>query len=222
MMQTRVVHCGVNLAPYVEELLGIPRSKLNWLHNYSYGWPMPVLTREQDSYQDWHQKFYVGWMGSALQERWINSLPNIASLVFPGLAIDEIAIQKIPCLRVHLPENVAVGIKHKDADFGHAEPEVNVWMPFTDAYGTNSVYIQDDDGRFNAIYAHPGDIAIFDAVNREHCNEVNKTGFTRVSMDFRLAPLDGMYNREAKESINTRSKIGLGDYFVTYAELLNA
>ena len=38
---------------------------------------------------------------------------------------------------------MAVGEFHRDSDFGHDTHEVNFWLPFTDAYETNTVWIED-------------------------------------------------------------------------------
>jgi hypothetical protein len=37
----------------------------------------------------------------------------------------------LPPSRVHLPNNVAVGAKHRDFDYNHPEGEINFWLPVT-------------------------------------------------------------------------------------------
>jgi hypothetical protein len=125
----------------------------------------------------WHERFYAQF--DALVRplylqflKWLSYRFCVSGLVY----------QAKPSLRIHLPNDVAVHERHKDADYGHANGEVNIWLPITSAFDTSTIWIEDKP--YNANY---GDLVVFDGVNLVHGNKVNTTGKTRVSLDFRVA-----------------------------------
>jgi ectoine hydroxylase-related dioxygenase (phytanoyl-CoA dioxygenase family) len=63
-------------------------------------------------------------------------------------------------------------------------------LPLTEAYGTNSLWVETSisSKKFNPIKASYGDLIQFDGAKLHHGTEVNKTGQTRVSFDFRIVP----------------------------------
>jgi len=65
----------------------------------------------------------------------------IREWVAPQLGAKELLYQSRPIFRVLLPDHLAVGPRHRDATY-HAQPnEINFWVPFTDAYDTNSLQV---------------------------------------------------------------------------------
>jgi hypothetical protein len=57
----------------------------------------------------------------------------------------------------------------------------------------------------------------FDHIGCLHGSEINQTGKTMISMDFRLALADIYYEDPKAESVNLHSKFIIGDYFSTEA-----
>lgn len=58
-----------------------------------------------------------------------------------------------------------------------------------------------------------GNFFIWNGANLKHGNKVNLTGKTRVSIDFRILPMD-RYNPKASElSVSAGKKFIIGDYF---------
>ena len=87
---------------------------------------------------------------------------------------------------VHLPNNVAVGEFHRDRDYSHGEGETNFWLPVTNAWDSNSVWIEGEEGAedFTPYEVAVGQLLVFDGVNLAHGNKMNTTGKTRVSFCF--------------------------------------
>ena len=140
-----------------------------------------------------------------------------------------IVVQKTPNIRISFPNSTAIGRNeneldcgnvigiHKDADFGHNSNEINVIIPVTKMFDTNSIYyepepysnVPKDDyinlkldtdeffvGKFNTLL---------------HYNRINKTGFTRISLDLRIIRYED-YMRDLESFKNT--KFELGKYYI--------
>ena len=99
-----------------------------------------VLTREKDQSLALQREFYERWDGSELQEIY----KDFIDVVVEDMAEEPVYSQRVPSFRVHLPNNVGVGSWHRDGDFGHGPAEFNFWLPFTAAYGTNTVWVADE------------------------------------------------------------------------------
>ncbi|WP_424530084.1 hypothetical protein ACOZ38_10920 [Sphaerisporangium viridialbum] len=172
--------------------------------------PIDVLTVETDQATDFHAKFYDAFEPS------IRTLYRefIASIVPDVLKTDEFCFQRVPTFRIHLPGNVAVGEFHTDGDYNHGDGEINFWVPFTPAWGSNSVWIEDELGsaKYEPVTLNPGQALVFDAVNWSHGNVVNETGHTRVSFDFRCIPLKN-YTASTLKSVDAGLGLWIGEYF---------
>ena len=92
----------------------------------------------------------------------------------------------------NVTNNVAVVKKHYDSDDEHRHPkgEINFIIALTDMYDSNSIWYESYPrlGDFKAMDLKAGDVLCFNGNLCEHYNKINKTGKTRVSMDFRILP----------------------------------
>ena len=79
---------------------------------------------------------------------------------------------------------------HRDKDFGVEDGRVNVWVPLTEVWGDNSLWIENEVGtkNYRPIQMSPGQALIFDGVNLSHGSKINTTKSTRISFDFRALP----------------------------------
>ena len=77
---------------------------------------------------------------------------------------------------------------HRDRDFGVNQGKVNVWIPLTEVYGTNSLWLEsrDGSGECHAVSLNYGQALIFDGVNMMHGSKINSTSSSRISFDFRF------------------------------------
>jgi len=178
------------------------------LENLGVGDDIDVLSCKTDQSTEFHRKFYDHF--SEIRAEYLKLIGNVIAPRFD----EPFCYQNIPTFRVHLPGNVAVGEFHTDEDYNHSPGEINYWVPFTQAFESNSVYIESSWGsqEFVPIRADYGDIVTFDAVQWEHGNKLNTTGQTRVSFDFRCIP-ESLYRPKGLKTVHARKSLKVGDYF---------
>ena len=82
---------------------------------------------------------------------------------------------------------------HRDKDFGVEDGRLNVWVPLTNVWGENSLWIESEIGAkdYKPITLKAGQALIFDGVNLGHGSKIHTTNSTRVSFDFRYLPGEG-------------------------------
>jgi hypothetical protein len=173
---------------------------------------LQLLTWQTDQATAAHAKFYETFDTKlkALYRRFVGEfVPTV-------LGTDEFCFQRVPTFRVHFPGNVAVGNFHTDGDYNHRAGEVNFWVPCTSAWGSNSVWVEDELGsaRYAPMALAPGEALVFDAVHWSHGNQVNDTDSTRVSFDFRCIPLSD-YVESTLKTVDAGRGLWIGDYFDT-------
>jgi hypothetical protein len=168
-----------------------------------------VVTREQDQKTHWHRMYYDRFQKD-FQDLYRNLVVHLAQ----KFGYSSLVYQKIPTFRVQLVGNLSVGEWHKDRSYNHGISEVNFWMPFTDAYGSNTVWCesQEDLGDYRPYKVNYGEILVFDGANLTHGNQINTTEDTRVSVDFRLVDPEKFVENSGK-SINGITSFTLGGYF---------
>ena len=115
--------------------------KTNTLENLHEVEKYDTLVREKDQSTTWHKRFYRDDL-NRFQKLYNTFIKNFIKYEFE---LDEIIYQKIPTFRVHLKDNQAVGEWHRDRDYNHGKSEVNIWLPFTDAYDTNTIWIESEE-----------------------------------------------------------------------------
>jgi hypothetical protein len=128
----------------------------------------------------------------------------------------DILFERMPLLRVHQKNNISTFDYHIDSTYLTPDGvydiykhEINFWMPLTKAYDTNSLWIesQKEKGDYSPIVLNYGEIFQFDGANLHHGTEINKTGQTRVSLDFRILPKKVMFENKEKISKETLSNL---------------
>lgn len=176
---------------------------------------IPLVKRETDQNTIWHKKYYE-WARSEDFKTIYNQF--ILEVVRP-LYEETIVFQKIPTFRIAYPNNIAVGEWHKDKwyrDINWADKvkEDNFFLPFTDAYDTNTIWTEtfEDSGDFYPMNCNYGEIIKWDGSNLTHGNKINKTKKTRISVDFRIIKFTN-YTESDFGSINTKSKFKIGEYY---------
>ena len=127
---------------------------------------------------------------------------------------EALVYQAVPTFRVHLPDNVAVGAFHRDRDYHHQPTEMNYWVPLTAAFGTNTLWIESEEGKkdFRPHELSYGEILVFPGVSLEHGNKVNTTGRTRVGFDFRLVP-HSRFIPSDQATLTAEKPMTIGGYF---------
>ena len=97
--------------------------------------------------------------------------------------------QSPPSFRFHY-SGLGSSVFHRDRDFGVEQGRINVWVPLTNVWGNNSLWIEGKEGAedHQPITMQFGQILLFDGVNISHGSKINTTSLTRVSFDFRVNP----------------------------------
>ncbi len=180
--------------------------KLEELHSLK---DYELFSREKDQSSVWHRSYYDKF-ATELYDTYCKLVKDIAN----RMGYEEIIYQRIPTFRVHLVNNVGVGEWHRDRDYNHDSSELNFWMPFTDTYDTNTIWMESAEGRedFRSYDVKYGEILVFNGADLLHGNKTNNTPTTRVSVDFRLVD-PAKFNPTDKGSINMNTKFDIGGYF---------
>lgn len=174
-----------------------------------------VLKRENDQSTKYH-KIYYEW---AKTEKFSNIYQDFIKCIVLPIYSSPIVYQKIPTFRIAFNNNIAVGEFHKDKhyrniDWAEKVSEDNFFLPFTDAFDTNTIWVEteEDKGDFIPMNCNYGQMVRWDGSNLTHGNKINKTGKTRVSIDFRVISYD-KYEPSEYGSINMQSKFKIGEYY---------
>jgi hypothetical protein len=195
-------------ARLVAEHLGV--ADLSLLHNqYSYA----LLTRETDQMTPLHRRLYD--IGEAFYDMY-------RMFVFQEvrkLLGENVIYQRKPSFRFQLPGNIAVGKFHRDRDNFHDTTEINLWVPLTPITPDTAVWVESREGArdFRPCLLNYGEVLVFDGANLEHGNQINHSGRTRLSFDFRVVP-EALFRDSDKQSVNTKMRFALGDYFERASE----
>ena len=167
--------------------------------------------------QTWyHEKFYnylkTNVNGKKMEKMYDNLIKEV---ILPYLGLEKALVQKFPSFRVQLPENIAVAKMHTDNSLGHPLGEINFTYAFTDMFDTNTIWIEKMPrmNSFISIKQKKNSISSFNANLCMHYNKLNKTGKTRMSMDFRILPLNYYNEKKVLSSHSTNKKFIDGDYY---------
>jgi hypothetical protein len=185
----------------VAKALGLVSQDPAALRNIHIAAPdLPQLTFEEDTRTKFHKQFYGSSEFPALVKLYKRL---VQECILPALKEEtgegEFLVQREPSFRVHLPNNTALGRLpaddekiglHCDADYNHPEDEINFVLTITGQYATNSFYVESQPGKgdYFPILLNYGEIFRFYGNRCRHYNRVNKTGVTRISLDFRVIP----------------------------------
>jgi len=130
----------------------------------------------------------------------------------------KILVQKTPNIRFHLPNCSNIGRRasdptsniigmHSDNEFGHPSEEINIIIPITEMYNSNSIFYQSETG-FTDLKLNRNEFTLLKLNKLKHYNCINYTIITRVSFDARVIP----YSKYNKSIENL--KFVPGDYYM--------
>ena len=157
---------------------GLGKNSLGEIHNYDMIKTLnrsPTCNQLTESFAK-IEKLYSSFVVNVLKE-----------------VVGEIAAyQSPPSFRFHYCGRGS-SVFHRDKDFGVEDGRMNVWVPLTEVWGDNSLWIKDRVGtkNYKPINMRPGQALIFDGVNLSHGSKINTTNSTRISFDLRVLPGKG-------------------------------
>lgn len=166
------------------------------------------ITKENNQSTEYHKRFY----NSLDNDNKLKSLyDKFISKVVKNLFDEEIIYQVTPTFRLQAIDNVSVFAFHKDIEYGHSDKTINFFLPITKCYDTNALWVESGSS-FEPMECDYGDLITFDAVNLLHGNKVNKTGKSRISLDFRVMKMVD-YCETSKQTLSKNRRLILGDYY---------
>tara|TARA_R110001606_G_C15378615_1_gene650191 strand:- start:2238 stop:2894 length:657 start_codon:yes stop_codon:yes gene_type:complete len=171
----------------------------------------------EDNKTWYHKKFYEPINNGDME--FVNVYRNfVREIITPLMHGEDFIFQRVPTFRVHAPGNVAVGGWHRDIDYNHSEHEINFFVPFTVAFGTNTMWVESEPNKkdFSPFEADYGDAYMWNGAILLHGNKPNTTGQTRVSVDFRVMKRKHYNENESKQSISRGTKFITGEYYDTF------
>jgi ectoine hydroxylase-related dioxygenase (phytanoyl-CoA dioxygenase family) len=137
-------------------------------------------------------------------------LREVIAPMFEG----QLVVQRVPTFRMACPGSTAVSEFHTDAEYNHQPDTVNFWVPFTECFATNTVWIESAVGTedYEPAVLSPGQFLQFDAIRLRHGNYANETGQTRLSFDFRVIPVDN-FQSTGKSTVTQSTPMEIGSYY---------
>ena len=210
-----------NFLEYFHNLLKIYTDELDELHkNLPKKFiPNEVVTFKNDQSISIYKILYEIDEGYDLKVKkknsgFLNLFDSFVSYISKTIFKEDLIYQSRPTLRVNFPGNKAVGDWHRDRDYNHPLEEINVWVPITKSFNTNTIWIESefDKNDYSPINADYGQFIMFDS-GLKHGNRLNIEDKTRISFDFRIIP-KSLYNDDSKKtSVKTEIKFKLGEYY---------
>lgn len=163
---------------------------------------------------EYHQIYYKNF--HKIKPIYENLIRDIIKPIYNG---EKIVYQTIPTFRLHFPGGFAVGMFHKDKDLRDKTwheliEEDNYFLPFTDAYDTNTIWYETEENKedFIPMNCKYGEVKKWDGTNLTHGNKNNTTPDTRISIDFR-ATSESKFKSNDSKSKNDKTTFDIGGYY---------
>ena len=135
-------------------------------------------------------------------EDWKKKLLNLVKPNIHEILGLDLAIQKKLNLSIQMPRDKnSILEKHIDLRTGDSPFQRVIWIPITEAFGTNAMHMSNSDNNYEPINIGFGQVLIFDP-NTNHVNVENTTTKTRISINVRVKNLFTPYRGKK-----------LGDFF---------
>jgi ectoine hydroxylase-related dioxygenase (phytanoyl-CoA dioxygenase family) len=168
-----------------------------------------IFERGTDQSTKWHQLYYSNL------DKFLPTYKLFIYDVIKPIFGEDIVYQKIPTFRTQLVNNLGVFAFHKDLDYQHNQEELNFFLPFTDAYSNNTIWVEskEDLGDYSPMNTLYGEVVMFNGCHLSHGNKLNTTLNTRVSCDFRVIPVSKYKEDFNSSTIYTNMKFIIGDYY---------
>jgi hypothetical protein len=221
MQKVRYYKYDTDEHPFYEKVQEIfsTEKPLELIHNENT--TTEQVTFDTDTSTDYHKLYYK----SDLYKEMIAIYDDFLVKNILPIFGEDIVVQKEPSFRICLPNNTALGKcvtdtdseiigMHCDGDYNHPKEEINFMLTITGQEETNSCYIETEPkkGDFFPVKLAKGDFMSFYGNQCRHYNKVNRTGKTRISIDFRVIPYS-QYNETEASAVHSNRKFCIGDYF---------
>jgi hypothetical protein len=193
------------------------------------------LTTDQESC--FHAMFYrknASRASGYFQQIYLKFVHEVVLPLFAKSEGNRFVVQAFPTFRTQIPNTTALGenrhfIKeqpsslpsdatgyHCDAQYLHPAGEINFILALTDMFDTNTIMVetQPDSEKFLPVTQSLGSFFQFYGNKCHHFNFPNKTGKTRISIDFRIIPMSRFNCRDENRSLTQGKQFKLGGYYI--------
>ena len=197
--------------PFVKDCFKINDLDMIHVNNPKYD----VFKEFGPDVQTWYHETFYNYLRNDKNNKMQNMYDKlIINVILPYLGLKEALVQKFPSFRIQLPNNKAVAKIHTDNNLGHPFGEINFTYSFTDMYDTNTIYIEKmpRSKMFVPINMKANNNICFNGNLCMHYNEINDTGKSRISMDYRILPIE-YFPKEDFFSHTTKKKFIDGGYY---------
>ena len=209
-----------NFCKETEKFFDVNVGELNQLHIKREDLlPPQELNFGNETKTEFHKLFYKNLnsnKGESIKNTYHNFIKDIIAPIFGRTFL----YQKFPSFRVHIPNDKAIHKWHYDSDDDHKHPdwEINFQVAMTNMFDSNATWIESVPGikDFQPMELKVGQFSIFNGNKLTHGNKPNVTNKTRVSMDFRVLPLDRYDASKSLESVTSNRKFTIGGYYNLY------
>lgn len=184
--------------------------------------PDSVVSEKNDQQLEFYKILYKidpGYdLNNSIKEgTFLKTYKKFINLLSEDIFKEKLVFQARPTLRVQFPNNKAVGGWHRDRDYNHPIEEINVWVPITDAFDTNTVWLESSFDRKDFLPSNMrfGEMLLFDS-GLMHGNKINEENKTRLSFDFRLIPFSKYtpsHDSENASSVAQNIEFKIGEYY---------
>ena len=131
----------------------------------------------------------------------------------------EWAIQRYPTIRFQFPNNVSVFEFHRDSNYLHPIGEINCFYALNECNNSSALHIEKNLGfeDYVPLNLNPGEYALLNTSIYKQGDFINKTGKTRVTMDFRVIP--NIFLSKDISSLTKKIKFSSDSYFINEIEI---
>ena len=181
--------CSYDFRGVIADLLG--RQDLTTLTaDYTDGTDRAANSLYKNMEQSPHfRRLYAGLESESGQAFYALYVRFVREVIRPQYA-EPIYYQRRPSHRILFADTPGQSRFHRDRDYGHHGSEVNYLVVQTPAFATNTIWIESEVGRadYAPVVLQPGQYLRFKGVDLAHGAQLNGTGCSRVSFDFRIIP----------------------------------
>tara|TARA_R110001583_G_scaffold173021_1_gene326846 strand:+ start:185 stop:871 length:687 start_codon:yes stop_codon:yes gene_type:complete len=170
-----------------------------------------------DTHSKFHNIFYrnMNSYWPDFHDTWRSFIIEVIKPTFPEE--EKIIYQSFPSFRIQYPNSKAIWVWHYDNDGDHGHPlgEINVMIPLTKMFGTNTVWKESISGLadYSPLQLSPGELALWNGNRCKHGNKINETGVTRVSFDIRVLPRKFYKPDYSGKTATTGKSYTIGGYY---------
>ena len=177
--------------------------------------PKTSLNFDNEASTDFHKIFY-----KKLNSDWpqfINTYEKFIKNEVVKVIKKPFLYQYLPSYRVHLPNDQAIHKWHYDSDQDHKHPdgEINFCIAITQMRDTTAIWCETEPAKkdYFPMEIDYGEFFKFNGNKCTHGNKKNNTDNVRISMDFRILPLDKYNENKANLSVTSKKKFIIGEYY---------